>query len=81
VKECSRSVLDEGWSLRFEEWRVIGCRSGGGLKQPQRLEAWASQLEADLYKNGLIVSKRLDVLIGSNVDSGKGKRVTRVLSA
>eukprot|EP00884_Botryococcus_braunii_P003319 jgi/Botrbrau1/12989/Bobra.384_1s0014.1 len=51
------------------------AESGSTASSGGRLEAWVGEVEADLYRNGVIISKRADVLIGPNVDSGKGIHV------
>jgi hypothetical protein len=40
--------------------------------EPHTLEAWTSGIEADVYRSGVIVSKRMDILLGHNVSDGKG---------
>lgn len=40
--------------------------------QSTNVEAWTSTVEADIFQNGQIVSKRMDVLLGSSLGSCKG---------
>lgn len=40
--------------------------------KPTRLEAWTTALQADIYKDGLVDSKRLDIIIGPDARNGKG---------
>ena len=47
------------------------CSKGSGPKAA-RLEAWTSALEADIYKDGLVVSKRLDLIVGTDARNGQG---------
>ena len=37
------------------------------------MHAWTSAITADVYRSGIIVSKRMDILLGHNVNAGKGK--------
>ena len=41
--------------------------------QTTNVEAWTSTVEADIFQNGQIISKRMDVLLGSSLGSCKGK--------
>ena len=41
-------------------------------QEPGTLEAWASSIAADVYRTGLVVSKRMDILLGHNIGEGKG---------
>ena len=41
--------------------------------QSTNVEAWTSTVEADIFQNGQIMSKRMDVLLGSSLGSCKGK--------
>jgi hypothetical protein len=50
---------------------IATCSKGSGPKAA-RLEAWTSALEADIYKDGLIVSKRLDLIVGPDARNGQG---------
>ncbi|EIE22084.1 hypothetical protein COCSUDRAFT_43058 [Coccomyxa subellipsoidea C-169] len=43
--------------------------------KPTRLEAWTTALRADIFKDGLIDSKRLDIIIGPDARNGKGIRM------
>ncbi|CAL8461617.1 g1148 [Coccomyxa elongata] len=40
--------------------------------KPTRLEAWTTALRADIYKDGVVDSKRLDIIIGPDARNGKG---------
>lgn len=42
--------------------------------KPTRLEAWTTALRADIYKDGVVDSKRLDIIIGPEARNGKGAR-------
>ena len=43
--------------------------------QSTNVEAWTSTVEADIFQNGQILSKRMDVLLGSSLGSCKGESV------
>ncbi|DBA87659.1 TPA: hypothetical protein ACH3X1_004668 [Trebouxia sp. C0004] len=43
--------------------------------QSTNVEAWTSTVEADIFQNGQIISKRMDVLLGSSLGSCKGVHV------
>ena len=45
------------------------CRS---KMQSTNVEAWTSTVEADIFQNGQIISKRMDALLGSSLGSCKG---------
>ena len=47
------------------------CSKGANLGGA-RLEAWTSALEAELYKDGRVLSRRLDLIIGPDARAGKG---------
>ncbi len=49
----------------------VGCSQRPNVK-PTRLEAWTTALRADIFKDGLIDSKRLDIIIGPDARNGKG---------
>ncbi len=40
--------------------------------QSTNVEAWTSTVEADIFQNGQIISKRMDALLGSSLGSCKG---------
>ena len=40
--------------------------------QSGNLEAWTSTVEADYFQNGQVISKRMDMLLGSSLGSCKG---------
>lgn len=40
--------------------------------QSTNVEAWTSAVEADVFQNGQVISKRMDVLLGSSLGSCKG---------
>ena len=40
--------------------------------QSGNLEAWTSTVEADYFQNGQVISKRMDILLGSSLGSCKG---------
>ena len=44
--------------------------------QSTNVEAWTSTVEADIYLNGQVVSKRMDLLLGSSLGACKGKMHT-----
>lgn len=37
------------------------------------MEAWTSAIAADVYRSGVIISKRMDIIFGHNIRDGKGK--------
>jgi len=43
--------------------------------EPSTLEAWTSGIEADVFRSGLILSKRMDVLLGHDPGNGKGLHI------
>ena len=50
--------------------------------QSSNLEAWTSTIEADYYfQNGQVISKRMDVLLGSNLGSCKGVVQTQLCAS
>jgi len=40
--------------------------------QSTNVEAWTSTVETDIFQNGQVISKRMDVLLGSSLGSCKG---------
>ncbi len=40
--------------------------------QSTNVEAWTSAVEAEIFQNGQIISKRMDALLGSSLGSCKG---------
>ena len=55
---------------------AMGLRSDGASARERQLSAWSSAAEADLYRDGLIVTRRLDLLIGLDPRSGRGAAYT-----
>ena len=55
--------------------KADASRSGRQMdwKEPQTLQAWTSAVAADIYRSGIIESKRMDILLGPNVQAGKGE--------
>ena len=47
--------------------------------QSTNVEAWTSTVEADIFQNGQIISKRMDALLGSSLGSCKG--ITRHIAS
>lgn len=45
--------------------------------KPTRLEAWTTALQADIAKTGSIESKRLDLIMGTDAQNGKGATLYR----
>ncbi|DBA71326.1 hypothetical protein WJX79_000596 [Trebouxia sp. C0005] len=43
--------------------------------QSTNVEAWTSTVEADIFQNGQIISKRMDALLGSSLGSCKGVHI------
>lgn len=41
--------------------------------EPQTLVAWTSGITADVHRSGVIVSKRMDIILGHDVKDGKGE--------
>ena len=67
-----------GIRRKEEIWHVpqldgpYNCSGRRDWDEPHTLEAWTSAIAADVYRSGIIVSKRMDIIFGHNVKDGKG---------
>ncbi len=46
---------------------------GRDWDEPNTLHAWTSAIAADVYRSGMIINKRMDIILGHNVKTGKGE--------
>lgn len=49
------------------------CRRRKDWQEAHTLEAWTSAIAADVYRSGVIVTKRMDILVGHDVQHGDGE--------
>ena len=67
-----------GGRTGLEVTAVPAC-SKGANPSGARLEAWTSALEAELYKDGRVLSRRLDLIVGPDARAGKGASHNHVI--
>lgn len=74
ASKFSQGTPNIGWHNEVTEHQMWNCCSKKKeWEEAHTLEAWTSAISANVYRSGLIESKRMDILLGHDVKHGDGK--------